>query len=281
MRGATIGNAKAGGPDDVFQSTHPVRGATAKYHWTIEELAFQSTHPVRGATAGRGAALCAPPISIHAPRAGCDLAAAYDVVSDLVISIHAPRAGCDADPRPRGRAARISIHAPRAGCDGGRFKRSLILDISIHAPRAGCDYASPCRFPSSSHNFNPRTPCGVRRSSISSSPGSRTFQSTHPVRGATGCVTALHRSRLYFNPRTPCGVRHWRHGWQKQNDLISIHAPRAGCDDSPADAHLRGAGISIHAPRAGCDRRVRQKQQAHIQNFNPRTPCGVRRLRCR
>ncbi len=33
-------------------------------------------------------------VSIHAPRAGCDLVKAVDGVVDLV-SIHAPRAGCD------------------------------------------------------------------------------------------------------------------------------------------------------------------------------------------
>ena len=41
---------------------------------------------------------------------------------------------------------------------------------------------------------------------------------------------------------------------------------------------LRGRGISIHAPLAGCDEKqmfVREKELY----FNPRTPCGVRRLR--
>ena len=34
--------------------------------------------------------------------------------------------------------------------------------------------------------------------------------------------------------------------------LISIHAPREGCDSADLDiAHE--AGISIHAPREGCD----------------------------
>ena len=60
-----------------------------------EELLFQSTHPVRGATL-RGARISALlGISIHAPREGCDL---YDFLCAFcipVISIHAPREGCD------------------------------------------------------------------------------------------------------------------------------------------------------------------------------------------
>ena len=124
-----------------------------------------------------------------------------------------------------------------------------IIDISIHAPREGCDYANDE---------------GMAWPSV--------FQSTHPVRGATG---NLHR------PKRDAG--------------ISIHAPREGCDwetgmstmdiDIFQSTHpVRGATtndnqqdtdeklISIHAPREGCD----AKHCCHIsprwQNFNPRTP---------
>ena len=57
-------------------------------------------------------------------------------------------------------------------------------DISIHAPRAGCD-PKPCRGSSGARNFNPRTPCGVRRGAAHLISGVGAFQSTHPVRGAT------------------------------------------------------------------------------------------------
>ena len=57
--------------------------------------------------------------------------------------------------------------------------------------------------------------------------------------------------------------------------LISIHAPREGCDSADLDiAHE--AGISIHAPREGCDR-GRTLRAANDGDFNPRTPRGVRR----
>ena len=82
-----------------FQSTHPVRGATKDQIITVVEAKFQSTHPVRGATHGSGIAQPIGPISIHAPREGCDaLAMASD--TDVSISIHAPREGCDKWPEP-------------------------------------------------------------------------------------------------------------------------------------------------------------------------------------
>ena len=56
------------------------------------------------------------------------------------------------------------------------------------------------------------------------------FQSTHPLRGATG-YAAGGRTEM----------------------MISIHAPLAGCDRAPAVVP-NAAEISIHAPLAGCDR---------------------------
>ena len=124
-------------------------------------------------------------------------------------------------------------------------------DISIHAPLAGCDAARRV-MPTRSPNFNPRTPCGVRRRDDRRHPIAGRFQSTHPLRGAK--ALRVHDVK---------DVR------------ISIHAPLAGCDGmaeialaqqiSFQSTHpLRGAtnGMSgpkrrfcilIHAPLAGCD----------------------------
>ena len=78
------------------------------------------------------------------------------------------------------------------------------------------------------------------------------FQSTHPVWGATSgqiLTLAIHEN---FNPRTPCGVRLVGLSFVLPNIVISIHAPRVGCDlrwfPIPDDDN-----ISIHAPRVGCD----------------------------
>ena len=155
---------------------------------------FQSTHPARGATGAHLGRTLRRMISIHAPREGCDPAACPRSHSSS-ISIHAPREGCDyagdqerkahvrfQSTHPARGATRdrfdhgstplvISIHAPREGCDYN-IGHGLKLDkISIHAPREGCDgagaIASALYF-----YFNPRTPRGVRQQTL---PKSREF----------------------------------------------------------------------------------------------------------
>ena len=144
--------------------------------------------------------------------------------------------------------------------------------ISIHAPLAGCDCRSKDRR-SSVYYFNPRTPCGVRRSCPRRSRRPRSFQSTHPLRGATlfpascrssmpfqsthplrGATASFRAARTLFTFQSTHPLRGATRLFPRRQDAlhISIHAPLAGCDD-------HAAGIQ---PRAG--------------DFNPRTPCGVR-----
>ena len=59
------------------------------------------------------------------------------------------------------------------------------------------------------------------------------FQSTHPVWGATLAAQPPGPPRRNFNPRTPCGVRRVQVGHIIQATVISIHAPRVGCDSVP------------------------------------------------
>ena len=73
VRGATDAKGQQLG-DQIFQSTHPVRGATSHSAPSIATVIFQSTHPVRGATLTQfGDWVSANAISIHAPREGCDV----------------------------------------------------------------------------------------------------------------------------------------------------------------------------------------------------------------
>ena len=80
--------------EQLFQSTHPLRGATTInrrdmfkndfnprtpcgvrlyfFSQTFDIDKFQSTHPLRGATIMRRACSSSGKISIHAPLAGCD-----------------------------------------------------------------------------------------------------------------------------------------------------------------------------------------------------------------
>ena len=213
---------------------------------------FQSTHPVRGATVYIGETVCAEVISIHAPRAGCDYVFGVVCKPDD-ISIHAPRAGCDSTAAPRDSATnhfnprtpcgvrliarkttmcrrlfqsthpvrgattsvptvfqrqQISIHAPRAGCDVFILRCCTSRrGISIHAPRAGCDASVLRKNSVRLFDFNPRTPCGVRLKMPPGVKWDQKFQSTHPVRGATRRNSMYLCEPRNFNPRTPCGVR--------------------------------------------------------------------------
>ncbi len=108
----------------------------------------------------------------------------------------------------------ISIHAPLAGCDRDTEQLLIVaVNISIHAPLTGCDVTG-VRRTKPPPNFNPRTPCGVRRIQGAQPGIVAVFQSTHPSRG----VTLLHQ--IVDTPHA-----------------ISIHAPLAGCDDNSRTAH--------------------------------------------
>ena len=58
----------------LFQFTHPGRGATGLLGRAPKgNPPFQFTHPGRGATFQLSVEACVEPVSIHAPREGCDL----------------------------------------------------------------------------------------------------------------------------------------------------------------------------------------------------------------
>ena len=103
-------------------------------------------------------------------------------------------------------------------------------------------------------HFNPRTPRGVRHDDDEPPVKKKGFQSTHPARGAT--KRSLSR-----------GV----------TTKISIHAPREGCDYFYVWS-WRYVDISIHAPREGCDWITSAPATKEFDNFNPRTPRGVRQF---
>ena len=121
-----------------FQSTHPLRGATAANYLDDETILFQSTHPLRGATRSKSG---------------------YMILTKFQ-STHPLRGATDARWRGRGQR-QISIHAPLAGCDRVRRRRANRNDdFNPRTPcgvRPGTGGGSQCR-----RDFNPRTPCGVR-----------------------------------------------------------------------------------------------------------------------
>ena len=114
------------------------------------------------------------------------------------------------------------------GCDTEVVGADGVILISIHAPRVGCDEHGALQGRRQEY-FNPRTPRGVRQDVSRFLTAIVRFQSTHPAWGATGRI-----------------------GYPDGRFLISIHAPRVGCDYSRIDI------FTVYA------------------YFNPRTPRGVR-----
>ena len=170
---------------------------------------FQSTHPARGATERGRALSVAVGISIHAPREGCDPRMVRSASQlSLFQSTHPARGATFILPVFAG-WHNISIHAPREGCDGTPpGSSSGRSDFNPRTPRGvrphGVLQRRACR-----GDFNPRTPRGVRRAADAPTPPTlrisihapregcdcewvtrngkiyQEFQSTHPARGAT------------------------------------------------------------------------------------------------
>ena len=106
--------------------------------------------------------------------------------------------------------------------------------------------------------------------------GSRTFQSTLPLRGATPSNAVNNASSDFnphspcgerlrnpsgdrsaqrdFNPHSPCGERHSVRRARPLHAVISIHTPLAGSDVFGGIVLCEHAHISIHTPLAGSDR---------------------------
>ena len=166
----------------------------------------------------------------------------------------------------------ISIHAPRVGRDAQADQAGGRILISIHAPRVGRD-------------FNRRVYADVQR-----------FQYTRPVWGATGKMRTRAKTRRNFNPRAPCGARQGiKEKYGKTSlfqstrpvwgatlagaqpvfvDVISIHAPRVGRDETGG---ADGGAESDFNPRAPCGARLRYRCSfSFVLDFNPRAPCGAR-----
>ena len=146
----------------IFQSTHPMRGATRAKSSVISEFEqFQSTHPMRGATRRNSYIPDEDRISIHAPHAGCDCTDAEQLARMYEFqSTHPMRGATVGAPISAPTETFQSTH-PMRGATPSRLCFCNADGISIHAPHAGCDGHPHTRQRRCGH-FNPRTPCGVR-----------------------------------------------------------------------------------------------------------------------
>ena len=209
---------------------------------------------MRGATSGGGCTGAVLPISTHAPLAGRDQ---HHTLVGCSARNFNPRAPCGARRiclAVYAAKIRISTHAPLAGRDLRRRDRSAAgTGISTHAPLAGRDKMG-YKYTRVGEDFNPRAPCGARLS-IASITSSGSLISTH----------------------APLAGRDYAYILHDMDTDISTHAPLAGRDcRGRAEGHLRQ--ISTHAPLAGRDRLKPRQVTYQDKHFNPRAPCGARRL---
>ena len=152
-------------------------------------LPFQSTHPVRGAT--RNFAYVAGEDSDFNPRTPCGvrLKAAYTGL-------------------PFGKFQ--STHPVRGATQEGGKGNMYNQFQSTHPVRGATTALEiPLAKPI---NFNPRTPCGVRRHSTHNLIGNMGISIHAPRAGCDNRIMDWQMPLPYFNPRTPCGVRPWLMG---------------------------------------------------------------------
>ena len=97
---------------------------------------FQSTHPLRGATHWFSREVNSTTISIHAPLAGCDVGCLSLLVLRSIFQSTHPLRGATASPMRSPVANKISIHAPLAGCDN--VFRLGLFDAEHFNPRTPC-----------------------------------------------------------------------------------------------------------------------------------------------
>ena len=146
--------------------------------------------------------------------------------------------GCALPICPFGRACLPLISdAPDCTCSPGRLRflgdgheRTVPLRRGNFNPRAPCGARriAATRLGMVS-NFNPRAPCGARRRKHQGRRDLLSFQSTRPVRGATGLIYEGIYYDIFQSTRPVRGAtEHVLGGVAVAH--ISIHAPRAGRD---------------------------------------------------
>ena len=284
-----------------FQPTRPLRGATASGNAEAEALKKISTHaPLAGrddAGAERQAGLRL--ISTHAPLAGRDLSPGKGFGIAVRISTHAPLAGRDRSRPASSRRDGISTHAPLAGRDNktnerkqekNKFQPTRPLrgatdngcasdrpaeKISTHAPLAGRDIMPACK--SCISRISTHAPLAGRDRYKAKKPLIvTTFQPTRPLRGATVHGNTA-RGAIVFQPTRPLRGATMDYGSPDMQHWISTHAPLAGRDRSAAQAAKNLQRFQPTRPLRGATC-VRSRMRRARKHFNPRAPCGARRI---
>ena len=148
--------------------------------------------------------------------------------------------------------------------------------ISILAPLTGRDKSANRRLTASKH-FNPRAPYGARRiHPVQHLQGTRKFQSSRPLRGATLATVSSTTWQANFNPRAPYGARRFTPATTVSVLSISILAPLTGRDTSCRCPRSCRDGFQSSRPLRGATT-AHIRHRLRPRHFNPRAPYGARR----
>ena len=294
-----------------------MRGATESCLESLRGGIFQSTLPLRGATARSRYERVVNHISIHAPLAGSDNLYAFFAQINLDFNPRSPCGERLLTGEAKADADRFQSTLPLRGATVAVLEQRVKNLISIHAPLAGSDEAHHI-LSRTYKNFNPRSPCGERPSPRLQSIYGAIFQSTLPLRGATvglnqiaqlvrisihaplagsdavifhdgqqdfrfqstlplrGATERGHeygRHVLHFNPRSPCGER------RGPRQLLAVTVdfnPRSPCGERRGRFSGRRNPRDFN-PRSPCGERLGTLRTSTTgANFNPRSPCGER-----
>ena len=141
-------------------------------------------------------------------------------------------------------------HSPCGERRGWRCRpREGGCNFNPHSPCG--ERPAPYRRGTAPQDFNPHSPCGERLSIDDLLDDKYLFQSTLPLRGATGSISS-----------PPCLA------------VISIHTPLAGSDRPARGSRLPRWHFNPHSPCG--ERRHHTRCNTGRTDFNPHSPCGER-----
>ena len=172
----------------------------------------------------------AVPISIHAPRKGerrCPCGGLWPPAR--YFNPRSPQGGATLSYMPSLRIVLISIHAPRKG---ERQACCIALPNSCKfqstLPARGSDNSGHRIRPSTTNNFNPRSPQGGATFFDNSAYRARVISIHAPRKGERRAYYGRRPRPRYFNPRSPQGGATSLNNGNGYHQAISIHAPRKG-----------------------------------------------------
>ena len=281
-----------------FNPRAPCGARPILWPFSVTAPAFQSTRPVWGATAFSLVWYRGYLISIHAPRVGRDCIVVGTKYHRIKISIHAPRVGRDVKDVDMELKHLISIHAPRVGRD--TMTRTMSPLPSNFNPRAPCGARQPgpaCVY-SFSEFQSTRPVWGATGTLLPNR--ARNLISIHAPRvGRDWTMRSAASTQARFQSTRPVWGATELLGYWLLLPVISIHAPRVGRDDAVQHDALRVQRFQSTRPVWGatwkqtlglgfgrfqstrpvwgatCGAIKWCIEQLH---FNPRAPCGARRV---